>query len=195
MISMLRCHWPFLLLLTNTPAEAQATPSAVELDIRADSAPLEAAAAEYRNIWARDGIRIVSTMQSISGLQFREPSIPVRIVTGPSGSGYGARPMRLRGSYPEPTKRATLVHELGHRLQNELFARGEDDHPALFLWLYDVWTALYGTEFARQQVDVESARTGGRHDYRAMWAQALAMDSSARANAWRRLRDDRQRND
>jgi hypothetical protein len=101
--------------------------------------------------------------------------------------------MRLRGSYPEPTKRATLIHELGHRLQDELFARGEDDHPALFLWLHDVWKALYGPGFANQQVDVESQRTGGRHDYGGMWAAALAMDSSARAKAWRQLREERQR--
>jgi hypothetical protein len=101
--------------------------------------------------------------------------------------------MRLRGSYPEATKRATLIHELGHRLQNELFARKEDDHPALFLWLHDVWKALYGPDFASQQVEVESARTGGRHDYRGMWTVALAIDSSARANAWRQLRDERQR--
>jgi hypothetical protein len=192
---MFRWRWLFLLLFVNTPAATQATPSAVELDIRADSAPLEAAAAEYRAIWAREGARIVSTMQRISGLRFRELSIPVRIVTGPSSSGYGARAMRLRGSYPEPTKRATLIHELGHRLQDELFARGEDDHPALFLWLNDVWTALYGAAFARQQVDIESARTGGRHDYRGMWAQALALDSSSRANAWRRLRNERQHSD
>lgn len=100
---------------------------------------------------------------------------------------------RLCGSYPEATKRATLIHELGHRLQNDLFTREEDDHPALFLWLYDVWTALYGPEFARQQVEVESARTGGRHDYRGMWAAAMAMDSSGRATAWRELREERQR--
>jgi hypothetical protein len=132
-------------------------------------------------------------MERLSGLQFREASIPVQIVVGPSSSGYGARPMRLRGSYPEATKRATLIHELGHWLQNQLFARKEDDHPALFLWLHDVWKALYGPEFAREQVQVEGARTGGRHDYRGMWAAALAMDSTARANAWRQLRDDPQR--
>jgi hypothetical protein len=132
-------------------------------------------------------------MERLSGIQFREASIPVQIVVGPSSSGYGARPMRLRGSYPEATKRATLIHELGHRLQNQLFARKEDDHPALFLWLHDVWKALYGPEFAREQVQVEGARTGGRHDYRGMWAAALAMDSTARANAWRQLRDDPQR--
>jgi len=154
---------------------------------------LEAAAAEYRAIWASDGARIVATMQQISGLQFRETTVPVQVVTGPSSSGYGARPMRMRGSYPEPTKRATLIHELGHRLQNDLFTRDEDDHPALFMWLYDVWKALYGPDFASQQVEVESARTGGRHDYRGMWATALAKDSSARADARRRTREARQR--
>lgn len=187
-------RWRFLLLALNTQLVAQATPPpAVELNIRADSAPLEAAAAEYRAIWASDGARIVATMQQISGLQFRETTVPVQVVTGPSSSGYGARPMRMRGSYPEPTKRATLIHELGHRLQNDLFTRDEDDHPALFMWLYDVWKALYGPDFASQQVEVESARTGGRHDYRGMWATALAKDSSARADAWRRTREARQR--
>jgi hypothetical protein len=165
----------------------------VELEVQADSAPLEAAAAEYRAIWAREGARILTAMELISGLRFRETSIPVQVVIGPSSSGYGTRPMRLRGSYPEPTKRATLIHELGHRLQNDLFTREEDDHPALFLWLYDVWTTLYGAEFAREQLEVESARTGGRHDYRGMWAAATAMDSSSRARAWRELREERQR--
>jgi hypothetical protein len=186
-------RWLPLLLLVTTRLSAQAGSPTVELEIQADSAPLEAAAEEYRAIWARDGAGIVATMERVSGLRFRETSVPVRIVTGPSSSGYGAKPMRLRGSYPEPTKRATLIHELGHRLQNDLFTREEDDHPALFLWLYEVWAALYGPEFARQQVEVESARTGGRHDYRGMWAVAMAMDSSGRATAWRELREERQR--
>jgi len=177
----------------STRLSAQAGSPTLALEVQADSAPLEAAAAEYRAIWAREGVRILTTMELFSGLRFRETSIPVRIVTGPSSSGYGARPMRLRGSYPEPTKRATLIHELGHRLQNDLFTRGEDDHPALFLWLYEVWTALYGAEFARQQVEVESARTGSRHDYRALWAAAMAMDSSSRARTWQGLREERQR--
>jgi hypothetical protein len=130
-------------------------------------------------------------MERISGLRFRETSIPVRVVYGPSSSGYGERPMRLRGSYPEPTKRATLIHELGHRLQSDLFIRDEDEHPALFLWLYDTWRALYGDEFARQQVEVEGARKG-QHDYRTMWADALALDSTARATRWTAMREERQ---
>ena len=186
-------RWLPLLLLMSTRLSAQADAPTVKLEVQADSAPLEPAAVEYRTIWAREGPRIVSAMERFSGLRFRETNIPVLVVTGPSSSGYGTRPMRLRGSYPEPTKRATLIHELGHRLQNDLFTREEDDHPALFLWLYEVWTALYGAEFARQQVEVESARTGGRHDYRAMWSTAIAMDSSSRARAWRELRGERQR--
>ena len=176
-------RWLSLLLVVTTRLSAQSGSPMVELEIRADSTPLETAAEEYRPIWARDGGRIVTTMERVSGLRFRETNVPVRIVSGPSSSGYRAKPMRLRGSYPEPTKRATLIHELGHRLRNDLFTREEDDHPALFLWLYDVWTALYGPEFARQQVEVESARTGGRHDYLGMWAAAMAMDSSGRATA------------
>jgi hypothetical protein len=165
----------------------------VQVEFMADSAPLEMAAAEYRSIWRSDGPRIVAAMERLSGLPFRETRIVVRVVSGPSGFGYGDRPMRLRGSYPEPTKRATLIHELGHRLQNELFTRGEDDHSALFLWLYDVWTALYGAEFAREQAQVESARVGGRHDYAALWATTLGRDSAGRATTWRSLRDERLR--
>lgn len=181
-----------MLLLALWPA-GEAAGQAVVLELQADSSSLEAAAAEYRAIWARDGDRIVATMERMSGLPFRETRVPVRVVTGPSGSGYGERPMRLRASYPEPTKRATLIHELGHRLHGDLFRRGEDDHPALFLWLYDTWVALYGGAFAREQVAVESARTGGRHDYAGMWATALGTDSAGRAAAWRALRDERLR--
>lgn len=186
-------QWLSLLLFTSTRLSAQGETPTVELAVQADSAPLETAAAEYRAIWARDGARILKAMERFSGLRFRETNIPVRVVNGPSSSGYGTRPMRMRGNYPEPTKRATLIHELGHRLQNDLFTGEEDDHPALFLWLYEVWTALYGAEFARDQVEVESARTGGRHDYRGMWATAMAMDSASRAKAWREIREKRQR--
>jgi hypothetical protein len=161
------------------------------LDIQADSAAFEPAAAEYRAIWSSEGSRMVAAMERFSGLTFQEARIPVRIVAGPSSSGYRDKPMRLRATYPEPTKRATLIHELGHRLQNDLFTKDEDDHPALFLWLYDAWAALYGSGFAKEQVEVESARTGGRHDYAGMWATALAKDSASRAAAWRELRDAR----
>jgi hypothetical protein len=61
-----------------------------------------------------------------------------------SSSGYKDKPMQLRASYPSDTKNATLIHELGHRLQSDLFHHDEDDHKYLFLWIYDVWASSTG---------------------------------------------------
>jgi hypothetical protein len=101
---------------------------------------------------------------------------------GVSESGYRDRPMRLRASYPPDTKKATLIHELGHRLESGLFPRSEDDHQYLFLWIYDVWVKLYGRQFANEQVAVEKAR--GRI-YPAAWETALALTAEQRASKWR----------
>lgn len=188
---MRRALVPLLALTTAGSVRAQNVPAPVQLDIRTDSLAFQPAAAEYQAIWARDGVRIIAAMQRFSGLAFHESTVPVLVIAGASSSGRGSRPMRLRASYPEPTKRGTLIHELGHRLQNHLFARGEDDHPYLFLWLYDTWRELYGTAFADSQVAVESARLNPRHDYAGLWRAVLARDSSARAEAWRALRDRR----
>ncbi|MEX2282584.1 MAG: hypothetical protein WEE89_08875 [Gemmatimonadota bacterium] len=35
-----------------------------------------------------------------------------------------------------------------------------DEHEVLFLWIYDVWTTLWGKQFADEQVMVERARRG-----------------------------------
>ena len=68
--------------------------------------------------------------------------------------------MMLRASYPPDVKKATLVHELGHRMNGQLRRRPRDidEHRILFLYLYDVWESLYGKEFADQQVVIESGR-------------------------------------
>jgi hypothetical protein len=95
-----------------------------------------------------------------------------------SSSGYKEKPMRLRASYPMDTKKATLIHELGHRLRSDLFHHDEDDHKYLFLWVYDVWVKLYGHEFADAQVAVEKQR--GRM-YPAAWDFALSFTADQRA--------------
>jgi hypothetical protein len=150
------------------------------------------AAKEYTAIWQREGSRIVAAMEQISGFRFDSPpyadtAITAIVFEGVSNSGYRDRPMRLRASYPEPTKRATLVHELGHRLQVGVARRGaEDEHEVLFLWLYDVWVALWGQEFADEQVLVEKARRG---PYPRAWDAALALSATERAAKVRKLRD------
>lgn len=141
------------------------------------------AVAEYERIWYQDGPRIVQTLEAATGLAFREHDITVNVGEAPSNSGFGDRPMQMRSSYPEATKRATLIHELGHRLHAHLFARSEEDHPWLFLYLYDVWVDLYGPDFAAEQVAVESRRRGPS-DYAAAWQDALALTVEQRQAKW-----------
>jgi hypothetical protein len=72
-------------------------------------------------------------------------------------------------------------------LQVGVARRGaEDEHEVLFLWLYDVWVALWGQQFADEQVLVEKARRG---PYPRAWDAALALSETERAAKFRRLRD------
>ncbi|MDQ3070397.1 MAG: hypothetical protein M3R55_11815 [Acidobacteriota bacterium] len=143
-----------------------------------------AAAAGYTALWKAEGARIIDALEKRSGLRFEARDIRALVIEAPSSSGFGATPMRLRASSPADTRKGTLIHELGHRLQSGLFRRGEEDHPFLFLYLYDVWSDLYGTPFADAQVQVESARKG-LSDYEKAWKQVLMLSPDERVAAWR----------
>ena len=149
-----------------------------------ESASFTPAAREYAELWAGEGDRIVRAMESVSGLTFRDTAVRVIVYEGVSSSGYRDTPMRMRASYPADTKKATLVHELGHRLQSGLFHRDEEEHGPLFLWLYDTWVQLYGRDFADAQVAVEKRRGG---PYPKAWDDALALTPAQRAAKWRAL--------
>jgi hypothetical protein len=106
------------------------------------------------------------------------------VPAGVSDSGApGGPPMVLRASYPEPTKRGTLVHELAHRLASDVRVPF-DHHELIFLFVYDAWVDLWGQAFADEQVAVESKRTG-LVDYASIWKKTLAIPASERP---RRLR-------
>jgi hypothetical protein len=148
-----------------------------------------AAAREFEQIWAADGARIVATMERVSGLsfvyeQFADTSISATVLEKPSNSGFRLSGMELRASYPSDTKRATLIHELGHRLMAGLYRRDEEEHSALFLWVYDVWVTLYGQTFADQQVIVERRRGG---PYPQAWDEAMRFTAEERAVRWRAI--------
>src|SRR5687767_11179648 len=149
-----------------------------------ESETFAAAVGEYERIWAADAARIARTMQEVSGLTFSDTAITAIVFEGVSSSGVGDTPMRLRASYPVDTKRATLIHELGHRLQSPLFRRNDEEHGPLFLWLYDVWVALYGKEFADAQVAIEKRRRG---PYPRAWDEALALSPRERAERWKSI--------
>jgi hypothetical protein len=77
---------------------------------------------------------------------------------------------------------------LGHRLSFLLPRTAElDDHRLLYLFLYDVWTDLYGRDFADRMVSIERRIPGG-YDYDAAWTWALAMTRAERQARLRALR-------
>ena len=170
------------ILLGLITALAVAQAPALRITFTPESPQFEAAASEYAELWTREGERIANAMESVSGLKFDGNEVKAIVFEGVSESGYRERPMRLRASYPPDTRKATLIHELGHRLESDLFRKGEDDHPYLFLWIYDVWVKLYGRQFADDQVAVEKARW---RMYPAAWEAAMALTAEQRASKWR----------
>jgi hypothetical protein len=88
-------------------------------------------------------------------------------------------------------KRATLIHELGHRLLVPIRipkSKDLDEHKVLFLILYDVWEQLYGKEFADRSVEVEKQRKG-LYDYEAAWKWALSLSKEQRAAEFKELKE------
>ena len=146
-----------------------------------------AGAAEYRTIWESDGARIVAALEAASGLQFPGGAIDALVVRGRPMMSYDGRSMRLRADYSPDYKKATLVHELGHKLAFML-PRGElDDHRLLYLFLYDAWTDLYGRDFADRMAAIER-RIPGAYDYDAAWTWALGQTRAQRQARLRALR-------
>jgi hypothetical protein len=142
-----------------------------------------AAAEAYRQLWVDEGSRIIEEMERVSRLTFPENQVTAIVFEGVSQSGSGNAPMYLRASYPPDVKKATLVHELGHRLVAQLTIRPADldEHRVLFLFLYDLWERLWGRNFADEQVAVESARTG-LYDYASAWRSILSLDKEQRSS-------------
>ena len=141
---------------------------------------------EYQEIFQKDGQKIIDAFEEIGGKKFKETKIDVLVYEGISTSGRKNEPMKLRASYPHDVKKATLIHELGHRFlfdceDNE---KELDSHQILFLILYDIWTKLYGTKFANEQVKVESGRKG-IYDYEKTWKWTLNLTKKDREKIFR----------
>jgi hypothetical protein len=145
-----------------------------------DNDKFTVAAEAYRRIWADEGERVIRAMEQVTRLEFPESAVAAQIYEGPSFSGRGSLPMRLRASYPPDIKKGTLVHEMGHRMNGQLRKRPKDldEHRLLFLYLYELWTQLYGKDFADREVAFERTLKG-LYDYDAAWTWALAMTPSS----------------
>lgn len=135
---------------------------------------------EYGRIWQEEGDRIVAALEEVTGLVFPPAEIEALVSQAPPMMAYDGRSLRLRAAYSPAYKRATLVHELGHRLSFLLPRTGElDDHRLLYLFLYDAWTDLYGEAFADRMARIER-RIPGTYDYDSAWNWALSMSRDER---------------
>lgn len=128
-------------------------------------------------------------MEKISGLSFQQKEISVIIYEGISFSGDEDLPMKLRASYSLDEKKGTLIHELGHRLIEQIKERPADldEHLILFLILYDIWAELYGQDFADEMVNIESSRKG-YYDYKSCWANVLKLSRDERLNRFNSIK-------
>jgi hypothetical protein len=181
------------LIMTAAPTLAQGTRVTLTFTPESKTPAFEAAAAEYRSIWAAEGARVIEAMERLTTLRFPQKNIKIQVFEGPSnasllfnraGVPVGSRdPMRLRASYSADNKKGTLVHELGHRMNLNLRRRPQDldEHRLLFLYLYDLYVDLYGKEFADGQVAF--GRTlKGLYDYDTAWTWTLDMTRDERAS-------------
>ena len=175
-----------VLLAASSPLLGQAPTGSLVVNFTASADAFRAATGEYRDIWTKDGSRIVEALERVAGLRFEPGPIQVSVYEGTSYSGErGGRPMLMRASYPTETKRGTLVHELAHRLAADVPFKG-DHHELIFLFVYDVWVELWGQPFADDQVRIESLRKGGV-DYEGIWKKTLAQPAEERARRLRSL--------
>ena len=145
--------------------------------IAPDFAP---SAALYRERWDEEGARIAAALERAAGVPFPAQPIEVLVRDGAPMTSLDGRTIRLRAGYPINVWRATMTHELGHRLAVTLGRRaGIDDHRALYLFYYDVMVDLYGQEFADRVVSMER-RIPDAYDYDAAWTWALSMTRAER---------------
>lgn len=183
-MTMRRARFAAVLLCSATAA-AQAQTS---VDFVASSAAHEHAARAYRSIWEQDGERIVAALEARTCMPFQETSLAAVIDDAVSHSGGPEHPMGLRASYDLDVKRATLVHELGHRHLWQLTERLDDvdGHQTLYLILDRVWADVWGEEFAAERIEGESTWAAS-YDYAAAWDWARKMTLDERSRLWNRL--------
>ena len=167
---------------------AAATHAQLSLEFIASSAAHEHAARTYRSIWDEDGERIVAALEGRTCMPFQETSVAAVIDDAVSHSGGPEHPMGLRASYDLDVKRATLVHELGHRHLWQLTERldGVDGHQTLYLFLDRVWADVWGQDFAAERIRGESSWQAS-YDYAAAWSWTRQMTPDERSRLWNRL--------
>lgn len=141
---------------------------------------------EYKEIWNKEGEKIVNSMEKISKLKFKENNInAIVFISSLSSRSF---PLSLSANYPKERMPELIIHELCHRLLsgNKIridFNKGDDItleiHKVLNLILYDIWEDLYGKEYADKSVEAES--------HKKAWKWALSFTKEERAQKFKEL--------
>jgi hypothetical protein len=183
---MSRAYASFITIIASLGAAlAHAQPNA---EFIASTAAHESAARTYRTIWEQDGARIIAALEARTCMPFTETAVAALVGDDVSDSGGPEHPMSLRASYELDLKRATLVHELGHRHLWQLVERLDDvdGHRTLYLILDRIWADVWGEEFAAARVRGESSWRSS-YDYAAAWTWARSLSVDERGVLWNRL--------
>lgn len=142
------------------------------------------AAGEYQKIWQEDGNKICNAIEKITGLSFQVDLINAIVLEKKSES----HPLTLRASYSKETKKATLIHELCHRIIPRTTSMKDsslENHKVLDLVLYDIWLEIYGKEFADQSVTEEGNMFGST--YKEAWESALVYNKDERQAEFKKM--------
>ena len=137
----------------------------------------------YQNIWDSEGDNIVTAWKSKTGLLFRESFVNAIVFEGRGQS----HPLSFRASLSPEMKKATIIHELGHRILYKKIKLPEfsslENHKHLNLCFYDILIDLDGIEFANRVVEEES-----KHPlYKEAWGWALSLSKEQRAEKIKEL--------
>ncbi len=172
------------ILVVATPAVAASPP----LTFQPVAPRFTEAADQYRALWDQEGDRIVEALERAAGFSFPSTPIEVLVTDSATMTSLDGRTIRMRPGYGRNFAKATLAHEMGHRLALALPRTAEiDDHRVLYLFLYDAWTDLYGRDFADRMVEIERG-FHTHYDYDAAWTWALSMTHAQRQSRLKWLR-------
>lgn len=159
-----------------------------------DAEGLSEAADEYRKVWEKEGDKIVSEIEKISGLKFTRKFLNAIVWLEPYAWSY---PLALSYLSPEKHKKMDIAHELCHRLmiqnkiQSKPFTR-LNTHKQIFLILCDVLLNLYGEEQTKKQIEAEIGiwtKTGGKKEdnpYKEAWDYATKMTKEERQSEFKK---------
>jgi hypothetical protein len=125
----------------------------------------------FEKFWKEDGDKIIQKWEEVTGLKFYESEISVAIGNFRSQS----HPLSLRFDNEDDIKKATLVHELGHRiLYKRVKGFGKKSslisHKFLDLVLYDVLLELFEEDFTNKVINWD--RTLGMENGQSLYSEA-----------------------